>query len=96
MKEKIAEWLHSWIIKDRKASMPWLEEMPWYTLEPDTQERWREKADEILSLLKEEIKKVGNPHVKAYKIGESEDWTSTPEYRGFEDCRQAVLKALES
>ena len=60
VREQLAEWLHSWVIKDRKNQMPWLEEMPWYTLEPDTQERWREKADEILAI------KLGNRTLKEW------------------------------
>lgn len=48
-------------------------------------------ADAMLEKVCGEIEKVENPHPKAYKIGESEAWMSTPQYRGFEEARQKIL-----
>ena len=52
---------------------------------------WYNKADQILSLLKEEIKKVENPYIS----DGSPFLPSTHANSGFEECRQAILKILE-
>ena len=45
-------------------------------------------ADQILTLIKEEIEKVETPHFYA-------DWGGESGRAGWDKCRQAILKALE-
>ena len=57
MKEKIAKWFKSEILKERKVHIPTLEEESWESLYPSTQDGWCRRIDGLISLLKEEIKK---------------------------------------
>ena len=68
VREEYAKWLHSYAIGIRQENAKWLEKMPFEDLSPDTQERWREKADELLSLV--EIKSADQrlPTTLAYHL----------------------------
>jgi hypothetical protein len=69
---------------------------PQKALEPDD---FYEFADQILSLLREEIKKVENPHDHFKAKLDIGTVTILPSgdcrYEGFEDCRQKILKKME-
>jgi hypothetical protein len=57
LRENIAKWLHSHTVKVRRERMNWLEETPWEDLTKeyriDIQKGWRERADEIIAIIKE-------------------------------------------
>jgi len=70
----------------------------WYS--HDDEECWDVMVDEILSLLIEEIKKVENPYHVYEGIGQdvqfSYGYLTSQKRAVFNDCRQKILKALES
>lgn len=89
MREQIAELVYNWLTKGVIDDERWL---PWVKLEEEDRTWYRrEYAAQILSLMAEEIEKVENPYSEAAK----HNVHSRFHKEGFEDCRQAILKALE-
>ena len=76
MREKIAG-----IMRDNAC---FLESLEWDDLNEEEKEMFREQADTILTLLKQEIEGVEQPD-SSYEM-----WRC-----GFEDCRQAILEKLK-
>jgi len=70
VREEIAKWLHSYIVKERKEHISWLEIMQWEELSQDTRQRWCERANEILSIdgVRVEAKDQSLPHDKLLYI----------------------------
>ena len=62
-----------------------------------TSESYLEDADKILTLIRETIKKVENPYPELESSDYSpEQWVLHQTRLIWEECRQAILKALES
>lgn len=83
MREKIAEWLHNRIMKERiTGDIAWAM-MPWADLAPSTQEAWYKEVSPILALICEEIEKMENPYpdTMAFRIS----------HPAFEEFRQKIL-----
>jgi len=60
----------------------------WETISDVTRQHFIEDADQILSLMREEIKKVENPFPEKRGF--------MAQFEAFEDCRQKIIKKLES
>lgn len=82
MKEKIARQLFGEF--HQIPSMPW-EKVEWEKASVEVKKWYYEGADQILTLITEEIGRVENPY-----------WDNHPEYRiGFERCLHTILSLFK-
>lgn len=92
MRERIAVRIHT---SERTNARVLYEGSPintsWENLTEGWQDYYRGKADQILSMMREEIEKVENPYEEERLTGDFSYAVS----RGFSEAKQRILKALE-
>ena len=86
-REEIAKWLHSYTVGVRQQYINSLQQLLREELSPDTQERWREKADQILAIKGIRIEAEDQSRPQAEGFGYDEHW------EGYDLCEELMRKA---
>ena len=93
MREQIARWLRTYKLGEVEVNNPTIENdgiAPWDKTTQIIRDFWLTDAKELLAQISEEIEKVENPF-----LYDGENLGELFQAAAFDNCRQAILKALE-